>query len=104
MCIHTSRRSLLPAGILSLAPAALWAQASAPPRVPTAVRQESAIIGRVVSAEDDAAIGAASVRLLELGRGELSHQDGSFHFDGLPAGSYTIAVQRLGFAPTQQAV
>jgi iron complex outermembrane recepter protein len=64
----------------------------------------ASIWGTVVSAETGAPIAAAYVRVSELGRNELSHRDGSFHFDRLAAGSYTIAVQRLGYAPVEQVV
>jgi iron complex outermembrane recepter protein len=45
---------------------------------------------------------AAVVRLRELGRNELSHPDGSFHFHGVAA-SYTIVAQRIGYAPRERA-
>lgn len=33
----------------------------------------------------------AQVRLRDMGRSELSHSDGSFHFDRIPAANYTSA-------------
>jgi iron complex outermembrane recepter protein len=58
------------------------------------------IVGRVVDAETGTPVSAAEVRLRELRRSELSHADGSFHFQRVPAGRYTLTVQRLGYAPT----
>lgn len=68
------------------------------------VQQLGSIHGLVLGADAREPLGAASVRLLELGRGELTHEDGSFHFLSLPAGRYTVAVQRLGFSPEQRTV
>lgn len=89
-------------GLLALGATGLGAQGYEAPAPPAT--QESTIFGRVESEDTGDPVAAASVRLTELGRGELSHQDGTFHFDGLPAGEYTIAVQRLGFAPAQRTV
>jgi len=41
------------------------------------------------------------VRLQELGRNEFSHADGSFHFNRLRPGTYTVAVQRFGYAAVE---
>jgi iron complex outermembrane recepter protein len=60
-----------------------------------------AIVGDVVDGETGAPISAAEVRLRELRRSELSHADGSFHFQRVPAGTYTLTVQRLGYAPAE---
>ncbi|HUE95242.1 MAG TPA: TonB-dependent receptor, partial [Longimicrobiaceae bacterium] len=40
----------------------------------------------------------------ELGRGELSHADGSFHFLSVAPRRYTILAQRIGYAPTERLV
>lgn len=90
------RRLLLVVGLFL--PAGLAAQ------VERSAGQTGAIFGHVLADETGEAVPAATVRLLELARGELSHQNGSFHFDRLPAGSYTIAVQRLGYAPLSREV
>lgn len=62
------------------------------------------IVGTVVDAESGAPVAAATVRLVELGRAELSHADGSFHFDRLPPGRYRVVAQRVGYAPTSATV
>ncbi len=101
MRIRSISSSLALACLLGLAAGPLLAQGAA--SSPTPLRASS-ISGRVESAETGQPISAASVRLLELGRGELSHADGTFHFSGIAAGEYTVAVQRLGFAPAQRTV
>jgi iron complex outermembrane receptor protein len=104
MQIIRSRTRWLLSALILLAAWPLQAQAyrSAPGATRAEERQDGAIFGRVLTEGTDEPIAAASVRLLELGRGELSHRDGTFHFGGLPAGTFTVAVQRLGFAPAQQ--
>jgi len=59
------------------------------------------IVGRVLDADSGEPIQNAYVRLRELGRNELSHADGSFHFLQVAPRSYTILAQRLGYAPTE---
>ena len=62
------------------------------------------IVGQVVDANTGAPIANANVRIRELGRNDLSHADGSFHFLDLAARSYTIIAQRIGFVPLEQRV
>jgi iron complex outermembrane recepter protein len=57
------------------------------------------IIGRVVDANTGVPLANVYVRLRELGRNELSHPDGSFHFLGIASRTYTVLAQRLGYAP-----
>jgi iron complex outermembrane receptor protein len=49
-------------------------------------------------------IADAQVTVIELKRSMLTSADGAYAFTNLPAGSYRVAVQRLGFAPAVQAV
>ncbi|MBB4637139.1 TonB-dependent receptor [Longimicrobium terrae] len=63
-----------------------------------------ALHGTVIDASTGQPVAGATVRILELGRRDVSHADGAFHFDGLPAGSYTLAAERIGYAPGEQAV
>jgi iron complex outermembrane recepter protein len=66
--------------------------------------QAGSIVGLVRDAETGAPIAGAYVRLRELGRNELSHGDGSFHFHGVAARSYTVVAQRIGYAPREERV
>jgi iron complex outermembrane recepter protein len=56
------------------------------------------IRGLLTEAEGGRPVSGALVRLQELGRTELSHGDGSFHFEQLRVGSYTVVVERIGYA------
>lgn len=77
-------------------------QTSYDPTRPTTV-EHGRIHGRVVDAATGEPLAVVDVRLVELGRSELSHRDGSFHFENVAPGRYTIAVERLGYAPLQHA-
>lgn len=61
-------------------------------------RSDAAVEGRVIDAETGQPLANVAVRILELGRGDLSHADGSFHFQGLPGGSFSLVAQRIGYA------
>ncbi len=68
-----------------------------------AQQQTGGIEGRVVTKEGTA-IPAARVRLLESHREEMSHRDGSFHFDALTPGRYTVVAEHIGFRTTEREV
>lgn len=55
--------------------------------------------GVVVDSAGGVPIPAAHVRLVEGRRTDLSHEDGAFEFEGIPAGKYTLIVQRVGYRP-----
>src|SRR5205823_6978308 len=59
--------------------------------------------GRVVD-RDGHAVAGATVVVVELHRVALTQTDGQFRFADLPAGSYTVTVRRLGFAPLARPV
>ncbi len=96
----THVRIALVLAVLYLVPAAALAQAPTQDRPAGA----GAIIGQVVDANTGAAIANANVRIQELGRSDLSHADGSFHFLDLAPRSYTIIAQRIGFTPLEERV
>ncbi|MEX2582406.1 MAG: TonB-dependent receptor [Gemmatimonadota bacterium] len=77
---------------------ALFATSAAPGAL---AAQTGAIFGRVVDDTDDAAVVNAHVRLREVGRTDLSHPDGSFHFTELGSRTYTVLAQRIGYAPAE---
>jgi iron complex outermembrane recepter protein len=66
--------------------------------------QAGAVVGVVRDAETREPIANAYMRIRELGRNELSHADGSFHFLRLAPRSYTVVAQRIGYAPVEQRV
>lgn len=63
--------------------------------------QLGSITGRLVDSVTGSPVANAEVRLREVGRLDLSHPDGSFHFSGLSPRTYTIVAQRIGFAPAE---
>lgn len=81
---------------------------SAPP-VPSAGRGADLqgtgrVVGRVTDAATGQPVSGVQVRIRELGRSELSHGDGSFHFERLPAGTFTLTAQRIGYGSEQRTV
>jgi iron complex outermembrane receptor protein len=60
--------------------------------------------GTLIDSRTGEPVPVAQVRLSELGRSELSHSDGSFHFDRVAPGTYTISAARIGYAPAEQTV
>src|SRR5688500_9636880 len=62
------------------------------------------IVGRVVDDVTGEPIVSAQVRIREVGRSDLSHADGSFHFLDVAARGYTILAQRIGYAPVETRV
>lgn len=55
------------------------------------------IVGKVTDATDGRPLPLATVQVLEVHRGELARQDGSFAITRLPPGHYTIAIDQLGY-------
>jgi len=99
-------RRMLFALTLALLPASVHGQAPRP-SLPFPVARPvaaGALHGAVTDASTGQPVAGATVRILELRRREVSHADGTFHFDALPAGSYTVTAERIGYAPREQAV
>ena len=71
---------------------------------PSAAAQSGTIVGVVTDAANGRPLAGVQVRLSELGRGELSHADGSFHFERLAPATYTLSAQRVGYAPAHRRV
>ena len=85
----------LPGALLvAAAPAALGAQPAA--------RGTARVQGVVTS--NNAPVGNAQVSLVGTRYGALSDNDGRYSINGVPAGSYTMRVQRIGFAPLTRPV
>lgn len=56
-----------------------------------------ALEGQVLDSTTSLPLVAAAVRLLELERRTDTHADGRFHFEAVPAGQYTLLIQRVGY-------
>jgi iron complex outermembrane recepter protein len=62
------------------------------------------LTGRVVDAQSGEPVPTATVRLLEARRTQTAGPDGRFLFRDLPSGSYTLVVERIGYAPATRTV
>ena len=62
------------------------------------------IRGTVSDATDVDALRAAEVRIVELGRRTTTERDGSYVFEDVPEGSYTIVASYIGAPPVQMTV
>lgn len=68
------------------------------------IGQETGTIEGVLVSATDAPVPAARVRLMETHREELSHRDGTFHFERLAPGRYTVVVDHLGYRSAERIV
>ena len=88
-------------GVLAAGPARPVPAQSAPsPPRPASATPHAHAEGDLAGVVRDSAgtpLAAAHVRILELHRDYLTHDDGRFAFGDLPAGRYTVAVRRLGY-------
>lgn len=55
------------------------------------------ITGTVRDTDTKEPLGWTSVLILELNRAATAHEDGTFHFENLPAGTYSLKTFRLGY-------
>jgi iron complex outermembrane receptor protein len=62
------------------------------------------IRGLVLDAVTGMPLPGAEVRLVELNRTELTHEDGEFHFSRLAGGRYTLVVERMGYRRAMRVV
>ncbi|MFW5973046.1 MAG: TonB-dependent receptor [Bacteroidota bacterium] len=67
-------------------------------------QERGTVVGLVIDAETHDPLPGASVRLRELGRAQVTDSRGRFRFEDVPIRRLTIAVQFLGFAPTERQV
>lgn len=66
--------------------------------------RSSTVRGTVVDSETGAPVAGAQVRLVELERRVETHASGRFTFADVPAGTYTLAVRRIGYDGAAQSV
>jgi iron complex outermembrane recepter protein len=98
--------------LLFAAAAAAGARADQGPRVPSGSPGDppdssdvrGTIVGVLRDAETGEPVAAAQVRLREMRRSELSNAQGRFQFLDVRPGRYTVAVERIGYAPTERQV
>ena len=60
--------------------------------------------GTVSDATDVDALRAAEVRIVELGRRTTTNRDGSYVFENVPEGSYTIVASYIGAPPVEMTI
>ena len=63
-----------------------------------------AVRGFVVDSGSGMPLAAARVRIAQVHREELTHEDGSFRLDRVPAGRYVLTVHRIGYAVVSQSI
>jgi TonB-dependent SusC/RagA subfamily outer membrane receptor len=66
--------------------------------------QQAVIVGTVTDRTATTPIGDASITLVGTQRGSRTAEDGKFRLAGVPAGTVTIRVSRLGYAAVSRAV
>jgi len=57
------------------------------------------IEGRVVTEVGEVPISGALVRIRGIARTDVTHAEGRFHLENVPAGRHTLDIQMLGYAP-----
>ena len=66
--------------------------------------QAQVITGSISDAANQVPIPAVQVFIADLNLGALSEGDGSYSIEGVPAGTHTVTVQRLGYRPGEETV
>lgn len=69
----------------------------------TSVAADNAsLIGQLTNSTQDRVFAGAKIEIIELDKTTTSHRDGTFRFNNLPAGSYTLFVTYLGAEPVSR--
>ncbi len=62
------------------------------------------VTGRVINAQSGRAVQNAQVLMAGLGRGTLTDAQGRYHLTGIPAGSYELEIQSIGYRSAQRSI
>lgn len=62
------------------------------------------ITGIVVDEAEDSPLTGATILIKELQKGETADMDGKFSFEGLPAATYTIVADFIGYLPLEKTI
>src|SRR5438270_4279763 len=62
------------------------------------------IAGRVTDASSNQPVASAQIQVVGTTRGAVSNETGAYRIPGMPAGTYTLRVLRIGFKSTTQTV
>ncbi len=101
-CILLAAAALAAAPTTGLAAPAAGAAAGAHPGTPAV--DTLTLNGVVVDSATGRPLPASLVRLVELDRQDLTHDDGTFHLIRVPAGTYTLIVEHLGYRTDRRQV
>ncbi len=66
-----------------------------------ATAQAGTVTGKVTDAQTGASVVAVQVYISDLDMGSLTQQNGSYHIQNVPAGTYTLSVSRIRYRSTE---
>jgi iron complex outermembrane recepter protein len=61
------------------------------------VLSEVTVIGTIKDSSTGKSVVGATIQLVELKKGDVSHKDGTFHLNNFPTGIYTLSVRSIGY-------
>lgn len=67
-------------------------------------QEDTGVIGQLTNEAQNRVYAGAKIEIVELNKVTFSHRDGTFRFDGLPAGTYTLKVSYLGSPTVTQTI
>jgi len=83
---------------------ALSSQIVANSPVASASKTKAALVGEIIDIESGEKLGWTTLLIEELNRSVTAHSDGSFHFFGLPGGTYTLKSFRVGYQNSSKTI
>src|SRR5437868_5730737 len=69
-----------------------------------AAQQQGAVVGRVIERASGQNISDATVMILNTQRGARTSDDGRYRIANVPAGTYQVRVNRIGYSAVTQSV